>query len=227
MKLNIKKTRFIIQLIFLFTLIFGLYSYIKPIMAIAILSTFIFGNFFCGFICPFGTAQEIMSKIGGLFIKKKFKMPQKFQKYLIYSRYIIALLILITGLLNISSYVFDVTNSYKNFMQLFSNFTLTISVVIMFLFLIGSMFFERFYCNYVCIEATKFGIFSLTRIFTIKRNSDTCINCKLCDKTCPMNIEIATKDYIKNPQCINCFKCIDCCPKDNTLTYGSIKKSHK
>lgn len=108
-----------------------------------------------------------------------------------------------------------------------TNIMISISFIIMAGFLVISMLFERPFCNYVCTEGIKFGFASFTRIFTIKRNSESCINCKKCDKACSMNISISNKNSIRNAQCINCFERISACPIKDTLSYGKIKISFK
>ncbi len=94
--------------------------------------------------------------------------------------------------------------------------------IVMISFLIIAIFFERPFCNYFCTEAVKYGVFSLTRIFSIKRNQDTCVGCKKCEKACPMNIDVSVRDQIRHGQCINCFQCISACPVEGTLTYGRV-----
>ena len=102
------------------------------------------------------------------------------------------------------------------------NLAQTAATFIMGTFLVVALFFERPFCNYFCPEGIKFGLASLTRFFSIKRNSDTCIHCKCCDKACPMNIEVSKGNHVRNAQCINCFKCMAACPKQDTLTYGRV-----
>lgn len=102
-------------------------------------------------------------------------MPSVIQNYLKYSRY----LLLIISLLGVASIVFENINGYGTFMGVWMNgFVMTTSVVVMFSFLLISIIFERPFCNYFCFEAVKFGVVSMTRIFSIKRNNDKCINCK-------------------------------------------------
>ena len=213
--------RMSVQLIFLAILIGGLYKYVKPAFVVILPLAFLAGNFFCGWLCPFGTAQEIFGKLGSFFIKKKFKVSPSLQRYLQFSRYILAAIIfahIMDSFVDLSS-----INAYKTFMRAMSgNVAQTTATFIMGTFLVVALFFERPFCNYFCPEGIKFGLASLTRFFSIKRNSDTCIHCKCCDKACPMNIEVSKGNHVRNAQCINCFKCIAACPKQDTLTYGRV-----
>lgn len=215
-----------VQLSFLLLLAVGFYSTVRTFFIILLPLAFLAGNYFCGWICPFGTAQEVLGKFGSLFIKKKLKMPAALQLYLQYSRYVLAgvvLLLASTEIANLSA-----MNAYRTFFVSVSGKTAqTTALAIMGSFLIVALFFERPFCNYFCAEGIKYGVASLTRIFTIKRNKATCVHCKQCDKACPMNIEISAGTNVRNAQCINCFKCIEACPVKNTLTYGKVSLIQK
>lgn len=222
MKVNkLQMGRIAVQLVYAGLIVAGFFMKIRPLLGILVIGAFIFGNFFCGWICPFGTIQDFMAKIGSLFIKKKFKMPQSIQKYLQFSRYIMfAALIIIVG----KEKIVNPVDSYHTFIGILSGHTAqTVALSIMIIFLLIALFFDRPFCNYFCSEGIKYGLFSFTRIFSIKRDKETCINCKKCDTACPMNIQVSTKDHVRNAQCINCFQCTDSCPIKGTLKFGNIK----
>jgi len=220
MTMKIQWLRNVVQLIFTGLLIAGLYMNLRMVIMILLPATLLFGNFFCGWVCPYGTIQEFFGAIGKRILKKKMKMPKSVQKYLQLTRY--ALMVVMT--VGIAVTFFDAINSYKVLMRLnISNITLTLSVIIMISFALISIIFERPFCNYFCTEAVKYGVISLPRIFTIKRNENSCISCGKCDKACPMNISISDKSHVRNGQCINCFECTCACPVDETLTYGFNK----
>lgn len=211
--------RSIIQLSILGILVAGLYGNIRSMLFFLLPLSFIAGNFFCGWVCPYGTAQDILGKIGSLFLKKKLKMPPQIQRFAQFFRYLLmAALVLLASRQAAEALPF---NAYKSFMAFAGGRTIeTVALVIMGMFLIISMFFERPFCNYVCSEGIKYSVASMTRIFTVKRNPATCVHCKKCDQACPMNIQVSASKDGRNGQCINCFHCIAACPVNNTLSYG-------
>ncbi|GLI55334.1 hypothetical protein PM10SUCC1_08480 [Propionigenium maris DSM 9537] len=222
MSRRIQVIRNTLQLIFLGLLLLGLYMKFKVVFIALLPLSLLTGNFFCGWLCPYGAAQEFFGALGKRIFKRKYRMPEDIQNYLQYSRYILAIL----ALAGLGTIFLEDVNSYKVFMTAgtdLSTIVVSLSVVVMIGFLFISMLFERPFCNYLCIEATKYGIASLTRVFTIKRRKDSCINCKRCNGACPMNISISHVDSVRNAQCINCFECITACPKRDTLSYGRVK----
>ena len=210
------------QLSLLLLLIGGLYSVAKPAFIVLLPLAFLAGNFFCGWLCPFGTIQELLGKIGSLFIKKKFTMPLSLQRYLQYFRYILAIIVLSHVMQNVVD--LSAINAYKTFMRAATGtFAQVTAMTIMGSFLAVSLFFDRPFCNYFCSEGIRFGVLSLGRIVTIKRNADACIGCKKCDKVCPMNIQVSSGAQVRHAQCINCFECLATCPAAGALEYGKIK----
>lgn len=213
----IRKT---IQFVFMGMVVLGIYFGFRRNFRYIMFLSLIAGNYFCGWVCPYGTMQEIFGDIGDKIFKKKYKMPYGIQKYLQFSRYIIYFILTIETL----KVILSPYDSYKVFMQSFGSLPSLpiIAVILMFSFLIISLVFERPFCNYLCPESFKYAARSITRIFTIKRDEGKCINCKKCNKVCSMNIEVSEIKNMRSLQCINCFKCIGACPVERTLAYGPI-----
>ena len=226
MSKKIQYMRFTIQMLLVIILILGFYRNARGYFKYVVFLSFFAGNYFCGWLCPFGTAQETFAKIGKKLFKKQYKMPHSIQKYLQFSRYVIYFSLSISVVKDIFSYF----NGYKSFFGLVGSLPsipLSIPVFIMWTFLLISIVFERPFCNYFCPEAYRFSIRSITRLVTITRNEQTCIGCKKCDRACPMNIAVSKKNNVRNIQCINCFKCIETCPIEKTLRYGFVFKKEK
>ena len=219
---NVQYCRTLMQLAALALLVAGLYTQVVRAHTLWVLGLgLLAGNFFCGWLCPYGTAQELFGKIGSLFLKRKLKMPPALQRYLQFSRYLLMLALLALGAQAAAAAA--PINSYRSFMALAGGKVVeTAAFAIMGGFLVIALFFERPFCNYVCSEGIKFGVASLTRLFTIKRNAATCVNCQRCNQACPMNIQVSAGKSVRNAQCINCFSCIAACPSNGTLSYGNV-----
>ena len=67
------------------------------------------------------------------------------------------------------------------------------------------------------LEATtlKFLIFPPLRI---TRDKDICTSCRICDKKCPMALEISTVDKVNHIDCHLCTDCIVKCPEKGALS---------
>ena len=66
-------------------------------------------------------------------------------------------------------------------------------------------------------EATtlKFLVFPSLRI---TRNDKLCTHCRICDKKCPMAIQISTADTVDHIDCHLCVDCVVKCPEKGALT---------
>ncbi|MFZ4547407.1 MAG: 4Fe-4S binding protein, partial [Bacteroidales bacterium] len=66
-------------------------------------------------------------------------------------------------------------------------------------------------------EATtlKFLVFPSLRI---TRNDDLCTHCRICDKKCPMAIQISTVETVNHIDCHLCVDCVVKCPEKGALT---------
>ncbi len=197
------------------------------LLAIALLG----GSFYCGWLCPFGLFQEILSWLGKKISPsgKVLKIPLKLEKKLIIFRYALLLVGLIS-LLGI--YLPNVLTEISSPLQTFSSvltrnisYIKTSTWIIFGVVLILSIFIERPFCRYLCPQGALYGLLSLGRILTIKRNKNTCVSCGLCDRSCPMQIQISEKNQIRNTQCINCFRCISSCKRIKALSFGFIQKT--
>lgn len=100
-----------------------------------------------------------------------------------------------------------------------------IGLALLIITIVGSMLYDRFFCKYLCPMGAMYGIISKVSPLKITRNEDKCISCGICNKNCPMNIDIANTKQITSTECINCQICVLSCPNDSCLQIKHGKKN--
>lgn len=190
------------------------------LMWLVLVLAVIFGPVFCGWVCPFGTVQEYLGKIGKKLFKRRYNrfIPTKIDQYLRYLRYVVLGLVLyrtaIAGTL-----MFADIDPYFSLFNIWSDEVVWTGLVVLAISLVGSLFVERPWCKYACPYGALLGIFNTFKIVKLSRNTNTCINCKRCDRVCPMNITPSDDKNVFNHQCIMCLECTseNECPVDDAL----------
>ena len=182
------------------------------IMALAVIITFVLsGSVFCGWICPFGSLQEWLGKLSKKIFPWYNKGSKKIDKYLRYLRYIVLLFVAFQTFRTSAAFF----NRYDPANAIFNIWSDSISMTgygLMALFFLLSFFIERPFCRYLCPLGALGGIFNLFSLMRIKRTPSSCIDCKVCDNSCAMNIRVSNESYVKDTLCNRCMKCVSNCP---------------
>lgn len=212
------------QLASLGTLVKKVHDSSVVLAVIGILLAILFGPVICGWICPFGTFQEWLGKLGKRIFGKRYNtfVPRRLDSILRYLRYIVLALVsymtIVTGKL-----AFESVDPYYALFNFWRSEVAVGSLVALGAVLILSLVVERPFCKYACPYGAFQGIFNLFRIFGVKRKAATCISCNACSRACPMNIEVATAGRVRDHQCISCLKCTSeaACPVPATVEFAA------
>jgi polyferredoxin len=174
------------------------------------------GSFTCGWICPFGTLQELMYKIRSF----KVKIPRPLR----YLRYVS--LILLVGVLpflrgetsfcrlcpqgtleaGVPLAVFS--TQIRALVGTFFYIKLSILFGFLFLFVIS----KRPFCMTFCPLGAVFSLFNKFSLLRFKVTQNSCSECDLCVDPCPAGI-VPYKE-VDSADCIRCWECIKVCPKN-------------
>ncbi|MBB6480869.1 4Fe-4S binding protein [Spirochaeta isovalerica] len=195
------------------------------LMLIVFGAAILVGPIFCGWICPFGTFQEWLGKLGRKIFKKKYNkfIPYKYDKYLRFLRYLVLIWAVVMTAWS-GKIIFADFDPYYALFQFWTGEVAVTGFIALFLVVLLSLFVERPFCKYACPYGAVLGLFNFIRIFALRRNADTCISCSACDNACPMNIPVSRKGKIMNHQCISCFECTSTdgvCPVSGTLEFNT------
>ena len=175
-------------------------------------SIVIFGPLFCGWTCPFGASSYFITRIGNkLFPKLQFNIPQPYDRWLRHIRYVLLVCFLYLFTVKGVSYFGDHIVMYKS--TAFSwNFIKVKHWAVLFV----PLFIPQFFCKYMCFQKAGYNLINrVLRITKIKRDKDVCIDCKKCDRLCPMQVNPSTRETIYGEDCLSCYNCLDtdACPE--------------
>lgn len=190
------------------------------LMSIAFFLALLFGPVICGWVCPFGTVQELVSRLGKKMFKKRFNhfIPAAVDTKLRYIRYIV-LFMVIYKTATTAKLMFQDIDPYYALFNFWADDVSVKALAILIIILAASLFVERPWCKYACPYGALLGLFNGIRLFKIRRTPATCIDCKACDRSCPMNIPVSGKTAVLNHQCISCMACTSesTCPIPDTV----------
>lgn len=198
-------------------------SYIEVIAIIPV--TILFGRFFCGWMCAFGSVSDWIYAFSKRIFKINFKVPEKADRVLKIFKYIY-LVLLISLLYNTNWNLLSKSNPWDAFGYIFTVKSIpdiagafqyfSLGTILLLIILAQSMIIERFFCRYLCPLGAIFSLTSRFRILKIRKNRDKCGSCKICTSNCPMGIPMYKYDKISTGECIQCQRCINVCPRKNT-----------
>lgn len=183
---------------------------LHPIAILGIImgTSFIVGRVFCGFACPIGALQELISYIN---FKSDLK-AQKENKYHIDISSKVSNKVRWTfiGVLFLLASIWGISILPK--FNPLSGFTLTMFFPFIGLIVVGiaSVFLYRPWCRFLCPFGAGSSLIGRKATIMYRRTVD-CTDCDLCEKICPTNFFPG--------ECYYCNRCVEICPHDAIRYY--------
>jgi len=177
------------------------------------------GRSFCGWLCPAGALQDIASGMNGRVVKTGY--PDRV-KYFLWGAWLMVLFFLILkagGFQRVDIFYrirfgISLTDPSGYLLYYFA-----MAAILTLSLWLG----RRPFCHYLCILA-PFMVISrkLSRLMgfhsiQLESHRDKCINCMICNKNCPMSLDVHSmvlEENMFNSECILCGACADSCPRD-------------
>ncbi|MDR2422126.1 MAG: 4Fe-4S binding protein [Deltaproteobacteria bacterium] len=203
----------------------------------------IFGQSWCGWLCPFGLLQDWISslrrKLGirEAAFSKKATRALKFFKYFLLAYLLSAPILIVKRILPADlSPPFCSICPAKILMPLFAgdatwlsldftnDFLLVASVLLLVLTgltLVGAFYKERMFCL-ICPMSALIGFFKFLAIFRLTKEPLACQGCGTCRRVCPVDLDASYQNRdrprVQVSGCQGCFTCAESCAADGTLS---------
>lgn len=183
--------------------------------------TVVFGRFFCGYACAFGTLGDVLYALLAP-VRKKLKldaskMPVKARRVLQSMKYLVLVVVCALCFTGVWSRVSGLS-PWTAFAGIVGGNIEGIAIgafVALGAVCIGMMLVERFFCQFLCPLGAVFSLMPVLPLSAFRRDADCCLKgCNLCKRTCPVAIS-PDPDAVVAGECISCGRCADGCPIGN------------
>lgn len=188
------------------------------------IDTIVFGRFFCGFACAFGSMGDgihtLYVRICKKCRKKAVRLPQKVCVCLGAAKYPVLFAVLLACFMGMQE-KFRGTSPWELFSMLRAgNWRMEgygAGILLFMVLLVGMCVEDRFFCRFFCPMGAVFSLLPQIPLFALRRDKSSCIKgCSACARNCPATVELPDcLEYEAPAGCFQCQKCIDICPKGN------------
>lgn len=201
----------------------------------------------CGYICPLGTIQDWITKLRNRIGVSFSRYDDLSFRRLKTIKYVLLVLLLIIPL-GMSNSIFglpllshdlsapfcqicpgriitplfvgDASQLFVDFTNATTMFMSSLGIIVLALFIVGSIFKKRFFCFFCPMSALHF-LFSKIALLRLNKNGENCTKCGNCYRVCDVGIKAIAEDidhsYIVKDDCMMCLKCIEACPENDCL----------
>ncbi len=186
--------------------------------------TIVFGRFFCGYACAFGSLGDWIFALHRAISKKRKKPMKRMPRYLAqglsYMKYVVLAVIVLLCYLGTYETLHG-TSPWEVFSLVhagrFSLGGYAVGLVLLILIMVGMFFEERFFCKFLCPMGAVFSLMPVLPFFSLRRDRPDCAKkCDRCTKSCPSDVELPTDGSpAVSPDCFQCGRCVGSCPMDN------------
>ncbi len=217
-------------------------------IAVVLVITLLLGRIYCSVVCPLGILQDIIFAIRRKLKRKRFTYspPRNWLRYTILVLYVVAgalglqtVVILLdpysaygriahtllqpayqwgNNLFATAAERYDSYAFYHVDIAAVALPVLIAAVATLLIVGILAWLYGRAYCNNICPVGTLLGLLSRFSLLKLRLDSDQCISCMSCERTCKASAIDIKNQRIDYSRCVVCGDCIKSCHRSG-ITY--------
>lgn len=200
-----------------------------PFYAIGVLGLFglALGRFWCGWACPFGLVQDLVSLVRRGRLRDILHLPRA-----AWVKFAVLAVVIFLAWLAVDTLFCKVCPAGSLFAAIPQRFVstefefgtffyvhlATLAAALVLFVLVG-----RFWCRYLCPMGAVLGLFNPVSILKVRVDFSKCNSCESCLSACPARIE-KLEDIENCTDCTRCCRCIESCSAGAIKISASLKR---
>ncbi len=196
---------------------------VVPLLAVGVvtLTAALVGSLVCGWACPFGFLQDLLSRVP----VPKLTVPPWMSNL----RYIVLALLVVAlpYIFGLAGTPYDeqkaticawcpagaleagVPSTVQGLVQGRPELMLSVKKwIVLGVFVVGSMFIFRPWCTILCPLGAYLAMFNRLSLFRLRFAADRCTECNLCRSRCSCGVKV--EEAANAHRCIRCLECTAC-----------------
>jgi len=203
-------------------------------------ATIVLGRVWCGWICPLGTIQDAVGRLGQRTRTRRrraevnrYRRAYALKYYLLVGLLVAAVFgVQQAGLLDpialltrsstavllpaddaaATALLGDAAQGWTWFPQEHLTVGAWVIGAVFAAVLLAGLWVPRLFCRAVCPLGAMLGVLGRYSLFRFRRSESACTRCRLCDGVCPGAAEPAGE--LRTAECMACFNCSELCPEE-------------
>ena len=183
---------------------------------------FLLRKSFCSWLCPVGTVSEWLWRAGKHIFRRTYRLPKwadiplRSVKYILLGLFLYVIVKMpVAGIRAFLEGPYGLVSDVK--MMNFFRFLGVTAAVTLGVLAVLSIFYQNFWCRYLCPYGALMGLVSRCSPARIRRNPAICIDCDKCAKACPSLLPVDKLITIRSVECTGCLECVAVCPAEGAL----------
>jgi polyferredoxin len=178
---------------------------------------------FCSHVCPIGLLSELLGRLGVRLVgwtltpPPWLDLPLRSLKFLLLGFFVWAVWFAMEpgGVAAFLESPYARVVDAK--MWLFFAEPSRLTVAVLGVLVVGSLFVRDLWCRYLCPYGALVGLLGRAAPLKVSRDPELCTGCESCTRVCPARLPVHTMQRVASVECSGCQDCVVACPENGCL----------